>query len=125
MHEGIRYVTDERGNKLAVQIDLSKHRAVWEDFQDVLVAESRRGEKSVSLDRSKASLINPAKKLPSYDIRFKTSARRELTALGDSITLRVLEKIEALANEPRPNGCKKLRGAKDLWRVRVGDYRIV
>ena len=37
----------------------------------------------------------------------------------------MLEKIEALANEPRPNGCKKLRGAKDLWRVRVGDYRIV
>ena len=46
MLEGIRYVTDERGNKLAVQIDLRKHRAVWEDFQDVLVAESRRGEKS-------------------------------------------------------------------------------
>ena len=37
----------------------------------------------------------------------------------------MLEKIEALANEPRPIGCKKLRGAKDLWRVRIGDYRIV
>ena len=63
MLEGIRYVTDERGNKLAVQIDLRKHRAVWEDFQDVLVAESRRGEKSVSLERIKASLIKRSKKI--------------------------------------------------------------
>ena len=63
MLEGIRYVTDERGNKLAVQIDLRTHRAVWEDFQDVLVAESRHGEKSVSLDRIKASLIKRSKKI--------------------------------------------------------------
>ena len=61
MLEGIRYVTDESGNKLAVQIDLRKHRAVWEDFQDVLVAESRGGEKSVSLDRVKASTLTPAR----------------------------------------------------------------
>jgi mRNA interferase RelE/StbE len=63
--------------------------------------------------------------LPSYDIRFKTSARKELAALEDYIALRVLAKIEGLAAQPRPNGCKKLRGAKDLWRVRAGDYRIV
>ena len=63
MLQGIRYVTDERGNKLAVQIDLRKHRAVWEDFQGVLVAESRRGEKSISLDRITASLIKRRKKV--------------------------------------------------------------
>ena len=57
MMQGIHYVTDEQGNKLAVQIDLRKHRSLWEDFQDVLVAESRRREKSVPLDRVKASLI--------------------------------------------------------------------
>ena len=63
MLEGIRYVTDERGNKLAVQIDLRKHRAVWEDFQDVIIAESRRGEKSVSLHRVKAVLVKRGKKV--------------------------------------------------------------
>ena len=63
--------------------------------------------------------------MPSYDIHFKASARKELAALSDSIALRVLEKIEALVIEPRPNGCRKLRGAKDLWRIRMGDYRIV
>jgi hypothetical protein len=63
MLEGIRYVTDERGKKLAVQIDLRKHRAVWEDFQDVMIVESRRGENSVSLEKVKASLIKRRKKV--------------------------------------------------------------
>lgn len=63
--------------------------------------------------------------MPKYNIEFKTSARKELDALTDNIVLRVLKKIEGLIDEPRPNGCKKLRGAKDLWRVRAGDYRIV
>jgi len=31
----------------------------------------------------------------------------------------------ALAGDPRPAGCKKLRGHKDLWRTRAGDYRVV
>jgi mRNA interferase RelE/StbE len=36
-----------------------------------------------------------------------------------------MPKIERLADDPRPPGCRKLRGYKDLWRVRVGDYRVV
>jgi hypothetical protein len=63
MLPGISYVTDDRGNKLAVQIDLRKHRSVWEDFRDVLVAESRRREKAVALDRVKASLIKRSRKV--------------------------------------------------------------
>ena len=63
MLPGIHYVTDERGKKLAVQIDLRKHGSVWEDFQDALVAESRRREKSISLDRVKASLMKRSRKV--------------------------------------------------------------
>ena len=33
--------------------------------------------------------------------------------------------VDALVTNPRPVGCKKLRGADDLWRIRVGDFRIV
>ena len=44
---GIQYVTDEEGRKVAVQIDLKKHGAIWEDFHDGLVAESRHKEKSI------------------------------------------------------------------------------
>ena len=44
---GIQYVVDEKGHRVAVQIDLRKHKALWEDLQDVLVSRSRRNEKSI------------------------------------------------------------------------------
>jgi hypothetical protein len=49
-------LTDEAGRKVAVQIDLRRHAELWEEFEDVLISESRRGEKSVSLDHVKAKL---------------------------------------------------------------------
>jgi mRNA interferase RelE/StbE len=58
-------------------------------------------------------------------IDIKPSARRELEKLGDSLIGRLLRKIEGLAINPRPPGCRKLRGYKDLWRVRVGEYRVI
>ena len=42
---GIQFVTDHKGRKTAVLIDLKKHRELWEDFWDGLVSESRRKEK--------------------------------------------------------------------------------
>ena len=44
---GIQFVTDDKGRKTAVLIDLKKHGALWEDFWDGLVSESRRHEKTV------------------------------------------------------------------------------
>ncbi len=38
---------------------------------------------------------------------------------------RVVRKLESLASNPRPAGCQKLKGHKDQWRVRVGDWRVV
>lgn len=58
---GIHYLTDEKGRKLAVQIDLTKHRGLWEDIQDVLVSRSRRHEKRIPLDKVKAGLIKSGK----------------------------------------------------------------
>jgi len=60
-----------------------------------------------------------------YAIDVKPSARRELDNLTDSLIARLVPKIESLAANPRPSGCRKLRGHKDLWRIRVGDYRIL
>jgi len=37
----------------------------------------------------------------------------------------VLRRIEALGENPRPPGCLKLTGAEDLWRIRIGDYRVL
>ncbi len=58
---GIQYVTDEKGRKVAVQIDLKKHRELWEDIEDVLVSRSRRNEKRIPLEKVKAGLIKRAK----------------------------------------------------------------
>lgn len=58
---GIQYVTDEKGRKVAVQIDLTKHGELWQDIQDVLISRSRRHEKRVSLEKVKAKLLKSGK----------------------------------------------------------------
>jgi hypothetical protein len=58
---GIQYVTDAKGRKVAVQIDLKKHRDLWEDIEDVLVSRSRRHEKRIPLENVKAGLIKCGK----------------------------------------------------------------
>jgi mRNA interferase RelE/StbE len=60
-----------------------------------------------------------------YLITFARSARKELETLNATLVQRIFPKIEALAKEPRPKGCRKLRGEKNLWRIRVGDYRVI
>ncbi|HEV2198901.1 MAG TPA: type II toxin-antitoxin system RelE/ParE family toxin [Bryobacteraceae bacterium] len=60
-----------------------------------------------------------------YAVEVKPPARKELEALPNSVLSRVVRKLESLGNTPRPAGCKKLKGFKDQWRVRVGDWRVV
>ncbi|MFQ5881691.1 MAG: type II toxin-antitoxin system RelE/ParE family toxin [Candidatus Methylomirabilales bacterium] len=60
-----------------------------------------------------------------YTITFARSARKELEALDAAIVNRIFSKIEALTKEPRPVGCRKLYGEKHLWRIRIGDYRVI
>ncbi|MBI5237557.1 MAG: type II toxin-antitoxin system RelE/ParE family toxin [Deltaproteobacteria bacterium] len=63
--------------------------------------------------------------MPDYTITFARSARKEIEALDEKIVNRIFPKIEALTKEPRPSGCRKLVGNKYLWRIRIGDYRVV
>ena len=58
-------------------------------------------------------------------LNIKHSAQKELNALDDALFARIDAKVLALANNPRPPGCKKLRDFKDQWRIRIGDYRVV
>ena len=57
---GIQFVTDEKGRKVAVQIDLKKYGAIWEDFWDGLVSESRRTEEGVPYERYRANRLKYA-----------------------------------------------------------------
>jgi mRNA interferase RelE/StbE len=61
-----------------------------------------------------------------YTVEFERSAKKELDRLDGPIRARVLRKVAALADDPRPPpGVTRLVGADDLWRIRVGDYRVV
>ncbi len=60
-----------------------------------------------------------------YTITIKASARRSLAKLPKDVGERIARAIDSLAYQPRPSGCKKMEAEDDLWRIRVGDNRIV
>jgi mRNA interferase RelE/StbE len=60
-----------------------------------------------------------------YSLEIKQSAQKELDGLDDALFSRIDRKILALADNPRPVGCKKLKGYKDQWRIRAGDWRVL
>jgi mRNA interferase RelE/StbE len=60
-----------------------------------------------------------------YVVEFTASALREFKALDRAIRRRIAAHINELAANPLAPGAKKLRGGTDLYRVRVGDYRVV
>ncbi len=60
-----------------------------------------------------------------YLIVVARSAQKDLDSLPAEISSRLYPRIEALGNNPRPDGCRKLKGEKNSWRIRVGDYRVI
>jgi mRNA interferase RelE/StbE len=60
-----------------------------------------------------------------YRIEFATSARRAFLELGLSDRQRIARRIDSLGRNPRPPGFAKLSGFQDLYRIRVGTYRII
>jgi mRNA interferase RelE/StbE len=61
----------------------------------------------------------------SYTVIVSRSAQKEIRSLDQAIRARILPSLRALAGDPRPSGCRKLIGAQNRWRIRVGDYRII
>jgi len=61
----------------------------------------------------------------SYQIQIKRSAQKELEALPKRNQRRIVRAIEALVEDPRPPGVRKIVGGEDLYRFRVGDYRVM
>jgi mRNA interferase RelE/StbE len=59
-----------------------------------------------------------------YTVEILRVAQAQLTRIARQDRDRIIAAIRALANTPRPHGCKKLSG-RPAWRVRVGTYRVV
>ena len=63
--------------------------------------------------------------MDSYSIDYKPSVEKDLRRLPKQLVSRVFERIEGLQSEPLPRQAIKLSGTERLYRIRVGDYRIV
>jgi mRNA interferase RelE/StbE len=61
----------------------------------------------------------------SYTVEVAPAAERQIRKLEPTVRRRIFQKIEALKGNPRPAGVEKLSGSENLYRVRVGDYRII
>ena len=59
--EGIQYLTNDKGEKVAVQIDLRRYGDIWEDVYDTLLARARANEPRESLASVKKRLIKRRK----------------------------------------------------------------
>lgn len=64
--------------------------------------------------------------MAAYKLFIKPSAGKELEAVGlKGDRLRLVQRIHALAEDPRPNGSEKLAGHDDRYRIRQGHYRVI
>lgn len=61
----------------------------------------------------------------SYAVEFTSAAARKVRRLDPPIRRRLLAGIAGLAVDPRPDGVRKLSGADNAWRIRIGDYRVI
>ena len=63
--------------------------------------------------------------MPSYSLSIKRSASKSLRGIPKKRREKITTSIHALVEMPRPPGCKKLSKKKPLYRIRVGNYRVI
>jgi mRNA interferase RelE/StbE len=60
-----------------------------------------------------------------HQVALLPAAQRDLVRLPRHVQLRIGRALRALADEPPPPGVVKLHGAGNLWRIRIGQFRVV
>ena len=60
-----------------------------------------------------------------FEVYLEKAAETDLKRLPTATFHRIIPQIRALAESPRPPGCRELTGSKNDWRIRIGDYRIL
>lgn len=60
-----------------------------------------------------------------YEVEITPAAKRQIKKLTKSIQQLIVKRLEELVENPRPPGVLKMEGEENLYRVRVGDYRII
>ncbi len=59
-----------------------------------------------------------------YSVLILPSTQKQLAKLPNATATRIEDKLLELEKDPRPPGCKKLKG-RNAWRIRIGDYRVI
>ncbi len=60
-----------------------------------------------------------------YEVHLERAAERDLRRLNPEEFRRIMAAIRALAENPRPRGCRKIVGSQNDWRIRVGTRRVI
>lgn len=60
-----------------------------------------------------------------YKIAISATAERQLRKISREDAIRILRSISLLAVDPRPAGCRKMSGYEDIYRIRIGNYRVI
>lgn len=63
--------------------------------------------------------------MTSYRVEVSATAERQLRKLPRGDQIRIVRTMQALSIDPRPPGCRTLSGCDDVYRVRVGRYRVL
>ena len=63
--------------------------------------------------------------MASYKVAFKPSVEKDLAHLSKKVVTRILRRIELLTEQPFSKQSIKLEGSEALYRIRIGDYRII
>ena len=115
------YILDSDGNKKAVILPIEEYQELLEDLDDLAVIAERRDENTVPHH----VLMEELEKMVIYQIEWKASSIKDLKQIDRSIIKLILKRINLLQNEPRPPGVRKLQGTTSMYRIRVGNYRVI
>lgn len=63
--------------------------------------------------------------MASYRIEWRPSTKKDLKKITKSEIPKIIQAVEALTEEPRPNGSTKLSGSEFTYRIRIGNYRVI
>ena len=60
-----------------------------------------------------------------YEVLLERRAQQDIKRLPTEVFHRIIPSIKALAEDPKPPGCRKIASSKNDWRIRIGEYRVI
>jgi mRNA interferase RelE/StbE len=120
LHTALRLKAAETQWPYSALVNEALRQSLAEDAGDLAAIEARAKERACRL-RSSSRISSGVE---SYSVHLKRSAAKEIEAPSRNDRARIVERVRALSEDPRPADSKKVSG-RDAHRIRQGDHRIV